>query len=79
MPETEAYGPRLLRSIKAQCEARNIPEPEAVVAEIEEAAGKGLREMNVSELQRVQRNLGAHFDRFLDGRKRMGESAPTAW
>ncbi len=82
MPD-KPYGERVLDTMRKQAERRNIPLPEledSVLAFVKTKYGKSIREMDVPELKKLNRNLGALFVEYLDGRKRRGdEELPVAW
>jgi hypothetical protein len=76
------YGERVLDTMRKHCDRRGIPEPEldSVLALVKEKYGKGIREMDVPELRKLNRNLTALFVEYLGGQKRRGdERLPTAW
>lgn len=77
----KSYGERTLDSIAVQCERRGIPGPEieSVHAFLGEKLGKKIREMNMPELNRLNRELPYLMEEYLEGEKRRGGGPPGAW
>lgn len=75
--EPTKYFKATLVALDSHCERRGIIEVDAVRAEIAEAFGKPLEEMEDYELRKVNRELGEFLTAYLGGAKRREMVAPT--
>lgn len=73
-----SYTDRTTASIAKNCAVRNIVEVDGVLAELATKLGKPVREMNDSELKRLNRDLPEFLTAYLGGAKRRGTKPAAA-
>lgn len=76
--KARSYYDRTIDTIRAQAEARGIPEDElgAVKKALEKRFGK-LVDLSVRDLTRLNQKLEGFFVDYLGGKKRRGDEEPS--